>query len=167
MLDGITTLTYGDQSNVLCYIHNHPTAGFWTLNLAQGHWQRFFSEKIHAAIILDPKILPGFTHHLKQIHIPKSKLNSFRMKWIKIVSCPRSCNITGYPCYHLSSIICCVNQLTGNKSMCEIEDGHIGRQRTKPESCYHQRCTHLDHTAETKLLNERADEGTCNSHICI
>ena len=46
--------------------------------------------------------------------------------------------------------------------MCEIEDEHIGCQRATRESNDHQGGTHLDHTAETKLLDERADEGTCN-----
>ena len=46
--------------------------------------------------------------------------------------------------------------------MCEIEDRHTGRQRATPESCDHQRRTHLDHTAETKLLYETADEEGCN-----
>ena len=46
--------------------------------------------------------------------------------------------------------------------MCEIENGHTGRKRAAPESCDHQRRTHLDHSAETKLLYERADEEGCN-----
>ena len=47
--------------------------------------------------------------------------------------------------------------------MCEIENGHTGRQRATPESCDHQRRTHLNHTTKTKSLHERADEGTYKS----
>ena len=46
--------------------------------------------------------------------------------------------------------------------MCDIEDRYIRRQRATPESYDHQRRTRLDYTTETKLLDERADEGSCN-----